>query len=286
MLYALLAYISWGFIPAYLKLLTHLPLTQVMFHRSLWACAFFTLIIVFYKRRLSDFFKLTQSQKLYLLFASLLLGVNWAIYLYAVNTNQITEASLGYFINPLFNFLLGFLLLRERLPVLRRWAVFLAVLGVLWLTFLAGSFPWIGLSLGGTFALYGLIRKVARIDPTQALQIESLVLTFGWFFVFSFFFPVREILPLNAIDGILLIGTGIATGLPLLWFSKAVLLIPLNVLGFLQFLSPTLQFILGVYIYQEPFPPQKLIGFLFIWMGVLVLIFDILTSKRRRSRVL
>lgn len=283
MLYAFLAYFSWGFIPAYLKLLVHFPLTQVMFHRSLWAFVFFTLLLFISKKRLTDFFSLRHRQKLYIIISSALLGINWAIYLYAVNTNQVVEGSLGYFINPLFNFLLGFLFLNEKLPPLRRRAVTLAVLGVLWLTFLAGSFPWIGLSLGLTFGLYGLIRKVAQVPATSALQIESLILSVGWLFIFHVLNPNLSLAPPLNIDGLFLMGAGLTTGIPLYWFSKAVLVTPLNILGFLQFIAPSIQFLLGVFIYSEAFPPQKLVGFLFIWSSVLLLILEFIFFRKPKE---
>ena len=283
MLYAILAYVSWGFIPAYLKLLVHLPLPQVMYHRSLWAFVFFTVFLWFTKRRLSEFFSLTFNQKLMIFISSGLLGLNWSVYLFAVSTNQVMEGSLGYFINPLINFSLGFLFLGERMPLLRRYAVALAVLGVLWLTFLAGSFPWIGLSLAITFGLYGLIRKVSKTSATNALQIESLILSFVWFLAFSVLHPSGSLVEFSWGDGLLLIGSGIVTGIPLYWFSKAVQATPLNVLGFLQFISPTLQFLLGFYIYKEVFPPQKLIGFLFIWSAVLLLVFELIYVRSRRK---
>lgn len=283
MLYAFLAFFSWGFIPAYLKLLIHLPLTQVMFHRSLWAFVFFTVLLFISKKRLTDFFSLAHRQKLYVIIASGLLGLNWSIYLYAVSTNQVVEGSLGYFINPLFNFLLGFLFLNETLPLLRRRAVILAVLGVLWLTFLAGSFPWIGVSLGLTFGLYGLVRKVAQVPATSALQVESVLLSCGWFLLFQMLNPTLPLLPSSGADMTLLMGAGLATGIPLYWFSKAVLVTPLNVLGFLQFIAPSIQFLLGVFIYNEAFPPEKLIGFLFIWSSVLLLILEFIFFRRPKE---
>jgi chloramphenicol-sensitive protein RarD len=264
-------------------LLVHLPLPQVMYHRSLWAFVFFTVFLWFTKRRLSEFFSLTFNQKLMIFISSGLLGLNWSVYLFAVSTNQVMEGSLGYFINPLINFSLGFLFLGERMPLLRRYAVALAVLGVLWLTFLAGSFPWIGLSLAITFGLYGLIRKVSKTSATNALQIESLILSFIWFLAFSVLHPSGSLVEFSWSDGLLLIGSGIVTGIPLYWFSKAVQTTPLNVLGFLQFISPTLQFLLGFYIYKEVFPPQKLIGFLFIWSAVLLLVFELIYVRSRRK---
>lgn len=283
MLYAVLAYVSWGFIPAYLKLLSHLPVSMALTHRSLWAGVFFTVLLKISKGRWSDFLHLTLNQRLFTFVSSALLGLNWGIYLYAINTNQVVEGSLGYFINPLINFLLGFIFLGERLPPLRKISVTLATLGVLWLTFWAGSFPWIGMSLGLTFGLYGLIRKISKVDPASALQVESIVLALAMWFIFMATHPDGSALPATPADALLLIGAGMVTGLPLLWFSKGAQILPMNVLGFLQFISPTFQFLLGVYIYNEPFPPEKLVGFVFIWLGVLLLILELLFSSRRRS---
>jgi len=234
---------------------------------------------------MTHFFNLTNKQRLFALFTASLLALNWTIYLYAINTNQVVEGSLGYFINPLVNFLMGFIFLGERLPKLRQVSVLLATLGVLWLTFLAGHFPWIGLSLGLSFGAYGLIRKVNPLPATTALQIEMLVLTGLMALGFFALYPQGDPLPMNLKDGLLLAGAGLATGFPLYCFNKAVAKTPLNVMGFLQFIAPTLQFLLGVFLYHEAFPMEKFIGFLLIWTGLMLLILElVLFPKRRNSR--
>lgn len=211
-----------------------------------------------------------------------MIGLNWGIYLYAINSNQVIESSLGYFINPLINMLLGTLILKEHLSKVRKIAVGLAGVGVLWLTFLAGHFPWIGLSLGLTFGFYGLIRKMAEIPMTTALQVESFLLSFAMAALFFWQYPQASLSGQNSHEWLLLIGAGLATGIPLYWFSKATKLAPLNVLGFLQFISPTLQFLLGVFLYKEPFPREEMMGFAFIWLGVLVLILELLYNRRSK----
>lgn len=284
MIFAVLAYLSWGFIPAYLKFLSHLPVSQVLFHRSLWSFSFFCGVLLITKKLLPGLKNLTHRQKLICLGTASLIGVNWGIYLYAVNTNQVIESSLGYFINPLVNMVLGTMILKETLSSTRKVAVVFATLGVLWLTFLAGHFPWIGLSLGFTFGLYGLIRKMADIPPNTALQVESLLLALVMFSIFKWHQPSEAIFTFELRDALLLLGSGFATGVPLYWFSKAVKMTPLNVLGFLQFISPTIQFLLGAFLYKEPFPPEKLIGFALIWFGVIILIFELIWLKNRRPK--
>lgn len=284
MLYAILAYTAWGFIPVYLKLLGHLPITQVLVHRSLWAFLFFSLVIWITSRRMTHFSEITKRQRLSAVASAFLLTANWTIYLYAVNTNQVVEGSLGYFINPLVNFLLGFVFLGERLPRLRQFAVGLATLGVLWLTFQAGEFPWIGISLGLSFGFYGMIRKVNPLPASSALQIEMFLVFFIMLAGFYFFQGSgASPLPLNGKDALLLAGSGLATGLPLFWFNKGLGKTPLNVMGFLQFIAPTLQFLFGVFLYGEAFPFKKFIGFLLIWAGVMLLILELIFNPKRRT---
>ena len=243
--YALLSYGSWGLIPIYWKLLYTASALEILAHRMLWSMVFvFGLLAV--QKRLNEILELFKSSKniWLLLFTSLLLGCNWFVYIYAINTGQVIEASLGYYINPLLNVLMGFIFLRERLNFLQFMALGLATLGVLNFLWDFGSLPWIALSLSFTFALYGLLRKVIPVKPLVGLLIETVLLA-----------PLAIIMiSIWMIDGsgsfgkqletdLLLIGAGIVTSLPLLWFVNAAKRLRYATMGFFQYLAPSLNLV-------------------------------------------
>jgi len=217
---------------------------------------------------------------------SILIGSNWFTYVYAVTSGFIVESSLGYFINPLFYVLLGVIFLKEKL---RKWqliAIFIASIGVLYLTFVYGTFPWIAIVLALTFGLYGLLRKVAPLEALEGLTLETAIL----------FLPSLAVLIYLEFKGIgsfghvtlaktgLLILTGAATSLPLLLFAIGARRITLINLGFLQYIAPTLQFLIGVLIYKEYFGGNRLVGFCIIWLALIIYSVDLLLSwKKNRN---
>ena len=271
-LYALLTYGSWGFLPIYWKLLYTASALEILAHRMLWSMVFvFGLLAV--QKRLNEILELFKTSKniWLLLFTAFLLGCNWFVYIYAVNTDQVIEASLGYYINPLLNVLMGFIFLRERLNFLQCMALGLAALGVLNFLWDFGSLPWIALSLSFTFALYGLVRKVIPVKPLVGLLIETVLLA-----------PLAIIMiSIWMIDGsgsfgkqwetdFLLIGAGVISSLPLLWFVNAAKLLRYTTMGFLQYLAPSLNLILGIFLYNEPFTQAHIITFSLIWSGLAI----------------
>ena len=271
-LYALLTYGSWGLLPIYWKLLYTASALEILAHRMLWSMVFvFGLLAV--QKRLNEILELFKSPKniWLLLLTAFLLGCNWFVYIYAVNTDQVIEASLGYYINPLLNVLLGFIFLRERLNFLQSMALCLAALGVLNFLWDFGSLPWIALSLSSTFALYGLVRKVIPVKPLVGLLIESVLLA-----------PLAIIMiSIWMIDGsgsfgkqwgtdLLLIGAGVVTSLPLLWFVNAAKRLRYTTMGFFQYLSPSLNLVLGIFLYNEPFTQAHIITFSLIWSGLAI----------------
>ena len=271
-LYALLSYGSWGLIPIYWKLLYTASALEILAHRMLWSMVFvFGLLAV--QKRLNEILELFKSSKniWLLLFTSLLLGCNWFVYIYAINTDQLIEASLGYYINPLLNVLMGFIFLRERLNLLQYIALVLAVLGVLNFIWDFGSLPCIALSLSFTFALYGLVRKVIPVKPLVGLLIETVLLA-----------PLAIIMiSIWMIDGsgsfgkqletdLLMIGAGIVTSLPLLWFVNAAKRLRYATMGFFQHLAPSLNLVLGIFLYNEPFTQVHIITFSLIWSGLAI----------------
>lgn len=237
-----------------------------------WSAAFL-LVLLAVQKRLREFLKLLESRKhiWFLMGTASLLGVNWFVYIYGVNTNRVVETSLGYFINPLLNVLMGIIFLNERFDFWRGLAVVLASLGVFNYLWNFGSLPWIALSLAFTFSLYGLFHKVIPVKPLVGLFVET-----------SFLAPLAAILiTVWKVEGsgnfggewrtvILLIGAGIVTSLPLLWFTNAAKRLHYSTVGFIQYITPSLQLIIGVYLYHEPFTTTHGITFGLIWTGLVI----------------
>jgi chloramphenicol-sensitive protein RarD len=267
-----LAFSAWGFIPIYWKLLNTVPSMEILTHRMVWS-VFFLLGLLAVQKRLGEFRELFHSPKyiFMLLGTATLLGGNWFVYIYGVNTNQVIETSLGYFISPLLVILLGAVFLRERLNIWQVVAVGFAALGVLNFIWNFGSLPWIALSLAFTFSFYGLIRKMIPVKPLVGLLMETALLA-----------PLAAILiAFWEVDGtghfgttwmtdFLLFGGGVVTSLPLLWFINAGKRLRYSTIGFIQYLTPSIQLLIGVYLYHEPFTPTHSITFGLIWAGLVI----------------
>jgi chloramphenicol-sensitive protein RarD len=281
MLQAALAFTTWGLFPFYFLLIPNVPPLEVVLHRSTWALLLVLGILAWQGRWSWLQETLKQPKRLWMFSASaLLLSSNWLLYVYAVQAGHVAEASLGYFINPLLNVLLGVVVLRERLRPLQWLAVALAAAGVMWLTWQAGRLPWIALALAGSFGLYGLIRKTASLGALEGLALENMLLA-------PLVLPVLLWVSfvgmgghtgvmshgLSAQLGWLMLG-GPLTAFPLLMFAAGARKLPLATLGMLQYIGPTLQLILAVWVFHEPFSTQRLIGFAFIWTALLVMSAD------------
>lgn len=275
MLYAFIAYLGWGFFPIYWKLLKHVPYVQILSHRVVWSFVFYSIVLMFIEKKFYFYKPVNLKIFKYLFLASCLLMSNWLVYIYAVNSNQIIESSLGYFINPLVNILLGVFLLKEKLKNFQKVASVLALIGVSIITLDQGKIPWIALFLAGSFSLYGLIKKTISVDSLKSNQFESFImLPLGVFFIFKeqavWMTPDNTIVSLS-----LLVGSGLVTGLPLIFFSSAAQKIPYYLMGFFQFIAPSLQFLSGVLLFDESISQIKLIGFVFIWgAGILLLVYS------------
>ena len=270
--YALLAFSSWGFLPIYWKLLDTIPSLEILAHRMVWS-VLFLLGLLAIQKRLGEFQDLLKTPKYIcvLLGTAMLLGINWFVYIYGVNTNQIVETSLGYFINPLFNVLLGTIFLKERLNYWQSLALGMATLGVLNFLWDFNSLPWIALSLALTFSFYGLLRKMMPVKPLVGLLVETVLLSP---------FAVVMIVVWN-LDGtgniggewsnvILLVGAGVVTSLPLLWFTNAGKRLRYTTLGFIHYMTPSIQLVIGVYLYNEPFTSTHAVTFGLIWTGLII----------------
>ena len=280
---AVLAFLCWGLFPLYFHALRDVPPLQILAHRMLWSLLF--LVIVLAVRRQWAWLAIVRQPRVLGSFiaSALLLSINWLIYIWAVNHGHVIESSLGYFINPLVNIVFGCVLLKERLRTAQWMAIGVAALGVAWLTWQAGSVPWIALALAASFGGYGLLRKTAALGALEGLSFETMVLFpvaagyVGWLtlhgdnaFVNTDSLSTR----------LLLMAAGPVTAIPLLLFATGARTIPLSVLGLLQYLAPTLQFLLGVWLFQEPFDTARLIGFALIWTALALFAAEGLVRRR------
>ncbi len=281
---AALAYILWGFFPIYFKFIHDVPAIQIVGHRIVWSFVFLSLLVLLRKEWKQLQGKIQGPRFLSIFFvSSLLLATNWLVYVYGVNAGFIIETSLGYFISPLASVLFGVVFLRERLRAFQWIPVVLAVAGVLYLTFLYGRLPWIALLLALSFSLYGLVKKTAPISSFHGLVLET-----GMLFIPSMIFLLiinnQGIGSFGQADlqtTVLLILTGPITAIPLLLFGSAARRIDLTLLGLLQYISPTIQFLIGVIIFKESFSTSTLIGFIFIWLALIFLWLESFIGHRK-----
>lgn len=267
------AYVLWGFFPIYWKLLHDVPALQVIGHRIGWS--FFLLAgVILLTRQWENFRSVALAPKVIGIYAiaGVLLSINWLVYVWGVNSGFIVETSLGYFINPLVSVLLGVVFLRERLRTMQWIPVGLATIGVIYLTLTYGRLPWIALSLAFSFGVYGLVKKLAPLGSLYGLTLET-ALVFPAALIYLIFVEsagTGAFFHQGALVDILLIATGIVTSIPLLMFASAARQIPLTMIGILQYVAPTLQFLIGVFLYREPFDQSRLIGFSLVWIALIV----------------
>ena len=270
--YAVLAYTAWGLLPMYWKCFGQIPAAEVLSHRILWSMLFLTGLLLFQQRSV-ELGQLWQSpNRLRVLLATaLLLTFNWGLYIYGVNTNRVVETSLGYFINPLVSVMLGFLFLKEQLNSGQKLAVLVAGLGVANFMWQFGAVPWIALGLAFSFAFYGLLRKVVPVTPMVGLMVETLLVT-PFALVLVGYWAVTGVghSGMSGSTDLLFIGSGVMTSLPLLWFNNAAKRLRLSTLGFFQYVAPSLQLLLGVLLYHEPFTRTHALTFGFIWLALAI----------------
>ncbi|ABL98543.1 EamA family transporter RarD [Shewanella amazonensis] len=281
-LLAIGAYTMWGFAPLYFKLLEQISATDILLHRVIWSFVFTALLMVF----IGGFGKLRQllkapKQLLVLLVTSVLIAGNWLLFIWAVNNDHMLDASLGYYINPLLNVLLGMVFLGERLRPLQWFAVFLATVGVTVQVISFGSIPVVSLALAGSFGIYGLLRKKVKVDAKTGLLVETAILmpvALGYL-VLTLGSAEHSMLSNDWQLNLLLVAAGIVTTAPLLCFAGAAVRIPLSMLGFFQYIGPSIMFILAVSLYGEPFGVEKSITFGFIWTALAVFTLDMLRRR-------
>lgn len=283
-IYAAGAYTMWGILPIYWKWVEEVPADEILAHRIVWAFVFMLIVLGVTKRFrqfIGEFVNLFKRPKLLmsLTIASVLISGNWFVYIWAVNHNHVIEASLGYYINPLISILLGTVVLKEKLNFWQYVAVGLAGVGVIILTVRFGSIPWVSLSLALSFGLYGLTKKLLNYDATIGLTMETMLVT-----PFAIIYLVMtgahgfgSFGSISMLSTLLLIGAGIVTALPLFYFAKGTQLIPLYMVGFLQYIAPTISLILGVFVFGEHFTSTHMIAFFCIWVALFV--FSIAKTK-------
>lgn len=286
-MYALAAYLLWGLLPIYWKWLQQVPALQVICHRIGWT--FIILLAFIFVTSQWKVFRSSINRRVLVIYfiAGVLLSVNWLVYVWGVNAGFIVETSLGYFINPLLSIVLGMLFLGERLRPVQWLPVGLAAAGVIYLTVTYGSLPWIALALAFTFGFYGLVKKISPLGSLYGLTLET-----GFVFL-----PALCILLYMELQGrggfghtglrtdMLLVGAGIVTMTPLLLFASAASRISLTMVGIMQYIAPTIQFLLGVFVYHEPFTRTKLIGFSIVWVALIIFWIEGVVARRRAKFV-
>jgi len=269
--YAIGAFIFWGLVPIYFKAVSDIPALEVLANRVIWSVVFLAFLLIITKQYtyLKDIFKNFKELKM-LLLSSLLVTTNWLVFITAINTNQLVEASFGYFINPLVSMLLAFIFLKERLNKVQSFAVLLAILAVLYQIFTLQSFPFIALALAFSFAFYGLVRKKVNLVAMPGLFIETLLMSP---IALSYMIYLNKTglshlhLSLSH-QTLLLVLAGFVTVVPLAWFNAAATKIPYSTLGFIQYIGPTISFLLAIFLYHEPFDIHKFISFVIIWIAL------------------
>jgi chloramphenicol-sensitive protein RarD len=271
--YAASAFLIWGISPIYWKALRALPAFEIILHRMVWSFVFLLPLIII-MRRWQEFVGALKNHRtlLMLFFTALLVGANWLLYIWAVNHDRLLQASLGYYINPLVNVVLGMVFLKERLRTLQILSVLLAAVGVIYLTFSYGQFPWIALTLGVTFGFYGLIRKIAPVGSLVGLTVETLLLSIPAL-VYLFYLDNHgrgAIFRVNLKTDLMLMGCALVTAIPLLFFNLGARRLYLSTVGLLQYIAPSCMFILAVFLFREPFSSVQVVTFILIWTALAI----------------
>lgn len=287
LLYGFGAYIFWGFLPLYWKLLGNVGSIDVLFYRIIWSLLFMTIYLTLFRKFpifIQESKELLKSRRntLAILAAAVFISLNWGIYIYTVSIGQVQQASLGYYINPLLNVLAGSLYLKEPLSKQAKLASLSAFAGVVLLTIQTGIFPFNSLFLAASFCLYGLTKKQLQLSAATSITLETLIIApLGLIYLF-FISPTGFMhYPLNT--NLLLVGAGIVTAIPLLLFSTAVKKLSYITIGFLQYINPTIMLIMAIFLFHEPYALPQFIAFAFIWLGILIFIIGNFIEARTKK---
>lgn len=276
-LYAVTAYMLWGILPVYWKFISSVSSIEILSNRIVWAFVFTILIIIVTKQwNELKFIAKDKKQMFYIFIASILIAINWGLYIWAVNSDKIVDASLGYYINPLLAVALGVVIFKEKLSYWTGAALTIASIGVIIKTIQYGKIPWISLGLAISFGLYGAIKKSVKANSIVGLTLETAMLTpFAAAYIVS-----RQVSGVGAFNTegtlaiLLLIGAGVVTAIPLLLFASSAKRLPLSLIGFTQYISPTISLIIGIFVYNEGFTTVDMIAFCFIWTALIVYSFS------------
>ena len=272
-IYAISAFLIWGISPIYWKALRSVPALEIILHRIVWSFILLVPLIII-MRRWQEFTAVFKNLRtlLILLFTALIVGGNWLLYIWAVNSDHLLQASLGYYINPLVNVVLGMVFLKERLRTPQIVAVVLATAGVLYLTLYYGQFPWIAMALAVSFGLYGLIRKVAPVGSLVGLTVETLLLSVPALIYLYHLDRLEQgsIFRVSLKLDLMLMGCSAVTALPLLFFTLGARRLYLSTMGLLQYIAPSCMFVLAVFLFREPFASAQVVTFVLIWAALAI----------------
>ncbi|MCR8631732.1 EamA family transporter RarD [Paenibacillus radicis (ex Xue et al. 2023)] len=272
-IYGILAYFSWGLLPLYWRLFESMPAWEILAHRIVWSLVFVAILVTAAKRwkQLKSVVPNLKSKAAVLL-CSIFISCNWFLFIWAVNNGHVIETSLGYYMNPLISVVFAVIFLKERLSAGQWIAILLAGLGVLIMAIQYGTVPWVAISLAISFALYGLAKKIAGLDVLLSLTWETIIV-FPAALGYLFYIQGSGTGTLSNLSGYslaLLLLSGAATALPLFWFAQAAKLLPLSMVGFIQYIAPTTSLLLAIFIFHEPFAEAQLISFSCIWLALIV----------------
>jgi chloramphenicol-sensitive protein RarD len=282
-LLVLSGYLMWGAFPLYWALLNHVNPSEVLIHRIFWSIPILFALVYFKPSWQANFKEAISSKKelFFLFLTAILITINWGGYILAVNLERVVEASMGYFLAPVINMIGGYIFFQERISRLKQWAVFFATIGALYYVFSGDSFPWLGLLIGLTFSSYGIARKAMVTSAVPGLYIETLLLL-PFIFIFSLWFYENydlAIFNINVSTDILLILAGIVTVVPLALFTAGTKLLPMTTVGILFLITPSLQFLVGYVLYDEPVNFNQLLGFIGVWAGLIIYSYALIKGK-------
>jgi chloramphenicol-sensitive protein RarD len=285
LIYTTVAFSAWGVLPFYWKILDAVPAGEILAHRIIWSFVFTSMILMIRKKMPPTRIAKQVISRRMLCLSAVLIGTNWFTYVYAVNSDRLVEASMGYYINPLLSVVLGIIVLKERLNILQMMAFLIACAGVLYLTIDYGRFPWIAVLLACAFALYGLFKKTMEVEPLPGLMLETLYLSpiaLGIIF-YGLITDKGVLFRVSLRTDFLLILAGVVTVMPLYWFAQGARRIPLSSVGFLQYIAPTLMLIIGIFAFREPFTKAHLVSFGLVWFALAL--YSVTLIKKTRCAV-
>ncbi|HCL64155.1 MAG TPA: EamA family transporter RarD [Rhizobium sp.] len=283
--FALSAYLLWGFLPFYMKAVAHIPPSEVIAHRIIWSVPIAGVVLLILRR--TDDLKVALRSPRTLMMAMLtaaLISINWGIYVWAIGSGRALDAALGYFINPLFSIFMGAVLLKEKLNRAQKAAIGLAAVAVAVLTYDAGNLPWVALGLTFSWGFYAFFRKTLPVGPNQGFLLEVLLLSIpgSAYIIYLGASGHGHFLATSASDTLLLLGTGVVTAVPLLFYANGAKLLRLSTIGIMQYIPPTMIFLIAVFVFKEPFGTAKMIAFPLIWVALAIFIWPMIKQYRNR----